>query len=129
MTTQKRRGTNFEYRVAYLFEEFGYEWDRSGSSLGIDLKIYRRGKIRYLVSCKKTSRLVPIYVAEREISMLEKKAREMKAEPMICFGFRRTPILALSLREVKKLPRTKLYYRIDPGVGRPLREILEEEKD
>lgn len=129
MVSQKRRGTNFEYRVAYLFEEFGFEWDRAGSSLGIDLKVYRRGKLRYLVSCKKTSRIVPIYVTKDEVRMLEEKAREMGAEAMVCFGFRRTPILALKIGEIKKLPKTKVYYRIDPNVGRPLREILEEESD
>ncbi|MEM2250950.1 MAG: restriction endonuclease [Candidatus Hadarchaeales archaeon] len=129
VVSQKKRGTNFEYRVAYLFEEFGFEWDRAGSSLGIDLKIYKNGKLRYLVSCKKTSRLVPIYVAKDEIRMLEKKAKEMGAEAIVCFGFRRTPVLALKTKEIKRLPKSRMYYRIDPDVGRPLREILEEESD
>lgn len=129
MVSQKRRGTNFEYRVAYLFEEFGFEWDRAGSSLGIDLKIYKKGRLRYLVSCKKTSRLVPIYVTKNEINMLEGKAREMRAEAIVCFGFRRTPILALKIKEIRKLPQSKMYYRIDPNVGRPLKEILKEESE
>jgi len=126
MVTQKKRGTNFEYRVAYLFEEFGFDWDRAGSSLGIDLKIFGKGRVSYLVSCKKTSRMVPIYVRRDEVRMLEGKAREMNAEALVCFGFRRTPAMVLTLNELKRLPRTKLYYRIDPGRGRPLREFLEE---
>lgn len=52
MVTPKRRGVRFEYTVAYLFERFGFTWDRSGSSLGIDLKISKDGRLRYLVSCK-----------------------------------------------------------------------------
>jgi len=126
MVTQKKRGTNFEYRTAYLFEEFGFEWDRAGSSLGIDLKIFGGGRIRYLVSCKKTSRMVPIYVSKSEIRMLEGKAREMGAQALVCFGFKRTPVMVLTAEEVKRLPRTRLYYRIDPGRGRPLREFLKE---
>ena len=52
MVTPKRRGVRFECTVAYLFERFAFTWDRSGSSLGIDLKISKDGRLRYLVSCK-----------------------------------------------------------------------------
>jgi len=52
MVTPKRRGVRFECTVAHLFKCFAFTWDRSGSSLGIELKISKDGRLRYLVSCK-----------------------------------------------------------------------------
>lgn len=127
MTTPKKRGTNFEYRVAYLFESFGYSWDRSGSSLGVDLKIYKKGNLKFLVSCKKTSTLKPIYLPKSEVKSLETKSREMGAKALVCFGFRRTPILGLPLKQVKNLPQSRLFYKLLPGDGKPLKKILRRE--
>ncbi|MFN4133506.1 MAG: hypothetical protein ACK4GQ_03960 [Candidatus Hadarchaeales archaeon] len=124
MTTPKKRGTNFEYRVAYLFESFGYEWDRSGSSLGIDLKIFRDGRLRYLVSCKKTSAREMIYVPKSEVNFLLDNARRCGAEALLCFSFYRTPILVLPIAGLKKLQKTRLFFKIDASAGAPLREFL-----
>ncbi|MEM3519749.1 MAG: restriction endonuclease [Candidatus Hadarchaeales archaeon] len=124
MTTPKKRGTNFEYRVAYLFESFGYEWDRSGSSLGIDLKISKDGRLRYLISCKKTSAKEMIYVPKSEAEFLSACAKKCGAEPLICFSFYRAPILALPLSLLKKLPKTRLFFKINRSAGVPLKDFL-----
>ncbi|MEW6592106.1 MAG: restriction endonuclease [Candidatus Hadarchaeota archaeon] len=125
MTTSKKRGTMFEYRVSYLLEGLGFSWDRSGSSLGIDLKISKKGKLRYLISCKKTTRAGPIYLPKGEVERLKASAKETGAEGLVCFGFMRTPVLALNLKEISKLPSTRLYYKIQMGDGRPLKELLQ----
>jgi Holliday junction resolvase len=124
MSTPKKRGTNFEYRVAYLFRDFGYEWERSGSSLRVDLKIYLKGKLKYLVSCKKTSKLKPIYVPKSEIAFLRSKGREMGAEPLICFGFKRSPIFVFPVTKAHKLPCSSKFYKLLPEHGVPLKEML-----
>jgi Holliday junction resolvase len=120
----KRRGVRFEYRTAYLFERFGYSWDRSGSSLGVDLKIFKEGRLRYLVNCKKTSTFKPIYVPQAEIDRLISLATETGAEGLLCFGFRFTPVLALPVNEIASLRSTKHSYKIHPTDGKPLKEIL-----
>jgi Holliday junction resolvase len=124
MVTPKKRGQNFEYKTAYIFERFGFSWDRSGSSLGVDLKVSKDGRLRYLVSCKKTSTLGPIYLQRYEVERLRTSADETGAEGMICFGFRRTPVLAISVDEISELKGTKLHYKLYPTDGKPLREIL-----
>lgn len=124
MTTPKKRGQNFEYRVAYIFERFGFSWDRSGSSLGVDLKISRDGRLLYLVSCKKTSTLGPIYLQRNEVERLMASADETGARGMICFGFRRTPVLAIPLDKIADLKSTRLYYKLHLGDGKPLKDIL-----
>lgn len=124
MVSAKRRGVNFEYRCAYVFERFGYTWDRSGSSLGTDLKILREGKLRYLVSCKKTSKLGPIYLSKFEVEQLAERARGSAVEGLICFGFRRTPVLVITLDEVRRLEAKRLSYKLRPCDGRPLAEFL-----
>ena len=124
MVTPKQKGTQMEYRVAYIFERFGYSWDRSRSSLGIDLKISKGGGLRYLVSCKKTSSFGPIYLPKHEVERLKAAAKETKAEGFLCFGFHRTPVLALPLKKVSALERTKHSYKIYPKDGMPLKELL-----
>lgn len=126
MVTPKQKGTRWEYNVAYLFERFGYSWDRSGSSLGIDLKIWKDGRLRYLVSAKKTSTLGPIYLPRREVERLKISANETGAGGLICFGFRRTPILVITLDEIHRLENTRLSYKLHPTDGRPLIELLTE---
>lgn len=125
MVTPKGRGVRFEYRVAYLFERFGYSWDRSGSSLGVDLKISKGGRLRCLVSCKKTSKLGPIYLPRNEVERLSASAKETGAQGMVCFGFRLTPVFTLPIEKVAGLESTRLYYKINPADGKPLKEILE----
>jgi len=124
MVTPKKRGTNFEYKVAYLLEGFGFKWDRSGSSLGIDLKISRGGRLCYLISCKKTSKMGPIYLPKAEVERLQASSNETGAEGLVCFGFNRTPIFAIGPQEVSKLPSTRLYYKLQLGDGKPLKELL-----
>jgi len=124
MVTPKKKGQNFEYKTAYLFERFGFAWDRSGSSLGVDLKISKDGRLRYLVSCKKTSTLGPIYLQKYEVERLKASADETRAQGMVCFGFRRTPVLALLIEKIADLKSTKLHYKLYPADGKPLKEIL-----
>jgi Holliday junction resolvase len=126
MVSGKQRGVNYEYRCAYLFERFGYTWDRSGSSLGADLKILKDGKLRYLVNCKKTSKLGPIYLPKFEVERLAVMASQSGAQGLICFGFRRTPILVVTLDQVPQLRGTRLSYKLYPNDGRPLAEFLSE---
>jgi Holliday junction resolvase len=121
-------GGAFEYRVAYVFERFGYSWDRSRSSLGIDLRIWERGHLRYLINAKKTSTLKPIYLPKSEIKRLRASAKETGARGLVCFGFRRTPILAVSLNEIDKLRKTRLYYKLTLEDGKPLKEMLVKSK-
>jgi len=125
MVTPKRRVVRFEYAVAYLFERFGFTWDRSGSSLGIDLKISKNGRLRYLVSCKKTSTLGQIYLPRYEVERLKDSISETGAQGMVCFGFNHTPVLALQVDEVFDFEGTKRNYKIYPTSGRPLKELLE----
>jgi Holliday junction resolvase len=126
MVSPKLRGVNYEYRIAYLFERFGYSWDRSGSSLGIDLKISKGGKLRYLVSCKKTSTLGPIYLPRLEVDRLAASASSAGVRGLVCFGFKRTPILALPLEQVRRLKGARLSYKLYPTDGRPLIKFLSE---
>ncbi len=126
MTKPKIRGTNFEYRTAYLFARFGFSWDRSRSSLGTDLKILKDGQLRYLVSCKKTSAKEIIYLPRDEVEKLSNEASERDAPGLICFGFHRTPIYALTTDEVRGVESTRMSYKLVPGVGTPLKEILSE---
>ncbi len=124
MVTAKQRGTQWEYYVARLFERFGFVWDRSGSSLGVDLKISRKGHLCYLVSCKKTSKFGPIYLPRWEVERLKAAAKETGVTGLLCFGFHRTPVLALPLKKVARLKSTKCNYKIYPTDGKPLKEIL-----
>jgi Holliday junction resolvase len=124
MVLPKLRGTHFEYRVAYVFERFGYTWDRSGSSLGIDLKISKGGRLCYLVSCKKTSGNGPIYLPRIEVNRLADSAAQSNVHGLICFGFNRTPVLALSIDQVRYTDGTRLSYKLYPTDGRPLTELL-----
>ncbi|MDI6820278.1 MAG: restriction endonuclease [Candidatus Hodarchaeaceae archaeon] len=126
MTSAKRQGTNFEYRVAYIFERFGYTWDRSGSSLGIDLKISRDGNPRYLVNCKKTSSIGPIYLPRLEVERLIASASRAGVRGIICFGFKRTPVLAVTLEQIRHLRATRLSYKLYPTDGHRLDELLSE---
>ncbi|KUO43383.1 MAG: hypothetical protein APU95_05905 [Hadesarchaea archaeon YNP_N21] len=127
MTLSKRRGVNFEYRVAYLFERYGYSWDRSGSSLGIDLKILKNGRLHYLVSCKKTSCSDKIYLPRREVEMLSSAATQAGVKGLVCFGFKRSQVFALTTDQVQKLKGARLSYKISKGDGHPLAKILEDE--
>lgn len=129
MVSPKLRGVNFEYRVAYIFERFGYTWDRSGSSLGIDLKILKDGRLFYLVSCKKTSTLGPIYLPRLEVDRLAASASRSEVRGLICFGFNRTPVLALAIDHVRRLQGTRLSYKLYPTDGRPLTELLTEARE
>ena len=124
MVTAKQRGTQWEYYVARLFERFGFAWDRSGSSLGIDLKISRKGRLCYLVSCKKTSKFGPIYLPRWEVERLKAAAEETGAKGLLCFGFHRSPVLALPVQRATDLERTRRNYKIYPADGKPLKEIL-----
>ena len=126
MVSRKQRGVNFEYKCAYLFERFGHSWDRSGSSLGIDLKILKEGKLRFLVNCKKTSKLEPIYLPKFEVERLATMAFQSGVRGLVCFGFRRTPIFVITLDELHQLRGTRLNYKLRLGDGRPLAEFLGE---
>jgi Holliday junction resolvase len=128
MTTPKRMGSAFEYRVAHTFQHFGYSWDRSRSSLGIDLRIWKTGRLRYLINVKKTSTLRPIYLPKSEVRRLRASAKEMGARGLVCFGFRRTPILAVPLEDIQKLRKTRLCYKLAPEDGKPLKEMLARER-
>lgn len=110
--------------MAYLFERFGYTWDRSGSSLGIDLKILRDGTLRYLVNCKKTSSIGPIYLPRLEVERLAASASRAGVQGLICFGFNRTPILAVTLEQIHHLRSTRLSYKLYSTDGHPLVELL-----
>jgi len=124
MVSPKLRGVNFEYRCAYLFERFGYTWDRSGSSLGIDLKILKDGRLCHLVNCKKTSKLGPIYLQRSEVDRLAASASRAGVQGLVCFGFNRTPVLALAIEHVRRLKGTRLSYKLYPTDGRPLIKLL-----
>ena len=123
MVTPKSRGTRWEYRVAYRFERWGYQWKRSGSSLGTyDLLILRDGRPRFLVSCKKTmgDRL---YVPLSEVEELRREARGFGAKPLLCFGFRRTSPLVCEPGKLRRSGGES--YRLERGDGEPLDEWLE----
>lgn len=125
MTTPKKRGTGFEYRVAYLFESLGYSWDRSGSSLGIDLKISKNGRLEYLINCKKTSTKKAIYLPKPDVEKLKESSRLTGAKGLVCFGFNRTPILVVPLEKIGKLSESRLYYKLTENDGGPLKDLVE----
>lgn len=125
MTTPKKRGTRFEYRVAYRFEDFGYSWDRSGSSLGVDLKILKDGQLRFLVSCKKTSTKDVIYLPKEEVEDLAGEAERRGAPGLICYGFYRTPVFAVPLEDVDGLEQTEQSYKLAGDKGTHLRGFLD----
>lgn len=129
MTKPKRRGTNFEYRTAYKFEEFGYTWDRSGSSLGVDLKILKNGDLRYLVSCKKTSESNTIYIPKAEIQEFSEESSLRGVKGLICYGFYRTPIFVHPLEKIDELDETKKNYKFQAGESQSLEEFLKEEEN
>lgn len=95
--------------------------------MGIDLKILKDGRLRYLVNCKKTSKVRPIYLSRLEVERLAAQAEQTGAEGLICFGFVRTPILVLTLDQIPCLKATRLNYKLYPKDGRPLMEFLKQE--
>lgn len=94
--------------------------------MGIDLKISKDGCLRYLVNCKKTSNVGPIYVSRLEIERLAAQAEQTGAEGLVCFGFVRTPIFVLTLDQISRLKATRLNYKLYPNDGRPLVEFLKQ---
>ena len=44
---------------------------------------------------------------------------------MVCFGFNRTPVLALQVDEVSALEGTRRNYKIYPTNSKPLKELLD----
>lgn len=126
MTLPKTRGVQFEYRTAYLFEKFGCEWDRSGSSLGTDLKILKNGELKYLVNCKKTSKSKVIYLPRSEVKDLEKTAEKRGAQGLICFGFHRTPIFIHTLDSIKDTEQTEKSYKLVKEDSQTLKKFLSE---
>lgn len=125
MTSSKKRGTRFEYRVAYVFEDFGYSWDRSGSSLGVDLKVLKRGELRFLVSCKKTSSKGVIYLPKGEVENLAKKAEQRDARGLVCYGFYRTPVFVVPLeKNMSGLEQTEKNYKLVRNKGVALENFL-----
>ncbi|MBS3815033.1 MAG: hypothetical protein KGY45_00540 [Hadesarchaea archaeon] len=126
MTLPKTRGVQFEYRVAYQFEDFEYDWDRSGSSLGTDLKILKDGKLKYLVNCKKTSKSDVIYLKKSEVKRLKKKSKERNAQGLICFGFHRTPIFVRTLEDINEVEQTEKSYKLKEENNQSLKNLLHE---
>lgn len=94
--------------------------------MGIDLKILKEGKLRFLVNCKKTSKLAPIYLPKFEVERLMEGAHQSGAQGLICFGFRRSPIFVITLDQVPRLGATRLSYKLNPSDGCPLSEFLSE---
>jgi Holliday junction resolvase len=127
MVLPKRRGTAFEYQVAHVFEKFGFEWKRSGSSLGTDLYILKNGKFRFLVGCKKTGTRKPIYIEVSEIDSLENEAKEKNCVPLFCVGFRYTSPFVLTLEEIRKTHQTKNAHKVVMSDGIPLSDFLRKE--
>lgn len=126
MTLPKKRGVRFEYRTSHKFEEFGYSWDRSGSSLGVDIKILKGGELRYLVSCKKTSESETIYLPKFEVEGLAEEASKRDVEGLICYGFYRTPIFVHSIDDIDQLEQTEKSYKLEPRSSPSLGDFLEE---
>ncbi len=126
MVKPKARGTQFEYRTAYLFAKYGFKWDRSRSSLGTDLKISKNGQLRYLVSCKKTATKEIIYLPREEAEKLARESTEREAQGLICFGFNRTPVYAIRIENLRNVESTKKSYKLSPNSGILLKDILTE---
>lgn len=124
MTSSKKRGTRFEYRVAYVFEDFGYSWDRSGSSLGVDLKILKKGALCFLVSCKKTSEKDVIYLPKDEVKSLADEAERRDTQGLVCYGFYRTPVFVTRLGNMGDLEQTRKSYKLVKGEGMVLEDFL-----
>jgi hypothetical protein len=55
---------------------------------------------------------------------LRTSVQETGAKGMVCFGFRRTPVLAINLNGLNGLEETRLYYKLTPDKGKPLKELL-----
>ncbi|KXB09625.1 hypothetical protein AKJ35_00520 [candidate division MSBL1 archaeon SCGC-AAA833F18] len=126
MTLPKTRGVQFEYRTAHLFEKFGYEWDRSGSSLGTDLKILKDGELKYLVNCKKTSKSKVIYLPRSEVKDLAETVKKREAQGLICFGFHCTPIFTHTLDSIENTEQTEKNYKLVKEDSQTLRSFLSE---
>lgn len=92
--------------------------------MGIDLKILREGSLRYLVSCKKTSKSDAIYMPRREVEKLSAKASKRGVEGLICFGFYRTPIFVRKVGEMEDLEKTKKSYKLREEGSRSLESFL-----
>jgi len=76
------------------------------------------------VNCKKTSKAGPIYLPKFEIERLAAMASQSGVQGLICFGFRRTPILAVTLEQIRHLRATRLSYKLYPTDGHPLIKLL-----
>lgn len=124
MTGSKRRGTRFEYRVAHEFEDRGYLWDRSGSSLGVDLKVFKAGELRFLVSYKKTSAKDVIYLSKAEVESLTDEAERREVQGLICYGFYRTPVFVVPLENITGLEGTEKSYKLVRDGGMALEAFL-----
>ena len=76
------------------------------------------------MNCKKTSKLGPIYLPRLEVDRLAASASRSGVQGLVCFGFNRTPILALAIEHVRRLKGTRLSYKLYLTDGRPLAELL-----
>lgn len=89
-----KRGYNFEIRVRDKFRNKGFEAERKAASAPYDLLVMKDGRIVFLIDAKKTAQKDKdyIYVSKGSIESILEESGKVGAQPLIAYGFYRTPI-------------------------------------
>lgn len=92
--TNYESGRRFEYRVVNFFREKGFKAKRKASSSPYDVLVLKEGRCMFVVDAKKTSQRNQdyIYLQKKDLKKIVRLGRELKAEPLITYGFYRSPI-------------------------------------
>lgn len=93
--TNYKKGRRFEYRVRNLFRKFNFKAERKAASSPYDIIIMNKhGDVIFLADAKKTSQKNKkyIYLKKEDLKKIIKESKKLKAEPLVIYGFYRTPV-------------------------------------
>jgi len=118
-----KRGYNFEIRVRDGFREEGFEAERKAASAPYDIFVIKDGRIVFIVDAKKTGQRDKdhIYVSRETVEKIKREAENVGAQPLITYGFYRTPIYVETASEL--LEEDGENVRLEKGVK--LKDFLE----
>src|SRR3990167_4283961 len=99
--TNYAKGAAFEYRVRDLFNRCGFVAQRKAGSSPYDLMVLKDGRVHFLIDAKKTSTANRyIHVRKEDVEKIVREADIVGAEPLITYGFQRTPIFVAFARSL-----------------------------
>lgn len=92
--TNYKRGYNFEIRVRNKFRDLGFYAERKAASSPYDIIVMKDGRVEFVIDSKKTGQRDKdyIYITRENVEKMVNEADKIGAQPLIIFGFYRTPI-------------------------------------